>query len=208
MIDFSTGKEYTGLDLGCNEGYFTQFLANRLRCTVVGADISKHALRRAKLSARLNAGDHGCNSYASIDFVCCDMTLLPFRQNSIDLVLCVSVLEHSRDIEIVVKEIASLIVENGILVAGYPIETSLFNALLRMFLPSGLVIRDPRIMGREKFDRSPETHKQSFTIIRSSLQKYFFIAQRAKSFFPFLPDQISWYETAKMIKKSESKLEK
>ena len=208
MMDFSTGKECVGLDLGCNKGNFTQFLANRLRGITIGADISKLDLRRAKLSARLNAAYQGCNSSVSIDFVCCDMTLLPFRENSIDLVVCVSVLEHALDIETVVKEIANSIVEKGILVAGYPIETSLFNALLGIFLPSGLVIRDPRIMGKEKFDRNPETHKQSFTTIRSSLQKYFFIAQRTKSFFTFLPDQVSWYETAKMIKKSESKLEK
>jgi len=90
--------------------------------------------------------------------------------------------------------------KDGILIAGYPIETSLFKALLRLFLPSGLVIRDPRIWGKEKFERSPETHKQSFTTIRDLLQKYFLKVQREKSFFTMLPDQISWYECVKMNK--------
>jgi SAM-dependent methyltransferase len=76
------------------------------------------------------------------------MTLLPFRENSIDLVMCVSVLEYSPDIATVVKEIANSIVENGILGAGYLIETRLFSALLRAFLPSGLAIRNPRVWGK------------------------------------------------------------
>ena len=205
MIDCSSDDEYVGLDLGCFEGYFTQFLANYLNCSMIGADISKQDLRRAKWSVRNNADNQEYNSSVSIDFVCCDMTHLPFRENSINLVVCVSVLEHAIQLERVVKEIAYSIVEKGIFVAGYPIETSLFNALLRIFLPSGLVIRDPRIMGKEKFETNPETHKQSFTNIRLSLQKFFFVDQMSKSFLEFLPDQVSWYETAKMIKKSESK---
>jgi len=204
MIDFSTNKRYIGLDLGCNKGYLTQFLANRLRCSMIGADISKDELQIAKLNSRYFMCNRS-DSSSSIDFVCCDMTLLPFKENSIDFVTCVSVLEHSFDINIVVREIENSIVEKGFLVAGYPIETSVFNTLLRIFLPSGLEHRDPRIIGKSKFYASPETHKQSFTSIRSALETYFLIANRSKSFFPFLPDEISWYETAKMIKKENPK---
>jgi SAM-dependent methyltransferase len=202
MVNISTGNEYICLDLGCSEGYLTKFLANRLKCTMIGVDISNHALRKAKMNARINLGYQASKPSVSIDFVCCDMSFLPFRENSIDQVVCMSVLEHSLDIATVVKEIADSIRGKGILVAGYPIETRLFNALLGMFLPSGLALRDPRILGKEEFDSRPETHKQSFTAIRRSLQKYFFVDQKEKSFFTFLPDQISWYEIAKLEKKS------
>ena len=202
MIDYSVGIDYIGLDLGCYEGYLTQFLANQLRCRMIGADISKADLRRAKWKTRYNPRFTTCESSLSIDFVCCDMTHLPFRENSINLVVCVSVLEHAFKIKTVVKEIASSIVDKGILVAGYPIETRLFNAILGIFLPTGLVIRDPRIMGQAAFDSSPETHKQSFIAIRSLLQKYFIEEKRSKSFLTFLPDQMSWYETVKLKHKN------
>ncbi len=175
---------------------------------MIGADISKVDLRRAKWKTRYDSGYQTYNSFVSIDFVCCDMTRLPFRENSINLVVCVSVLEHARNIKTVVTEIASSIVDKGVLVAGYPIETRLFNVILGIFMPTGLVIRDPRIMGQANFDSSPETHKQSFITIRSLLQRYFFVNKKAKSFFTFLPDQMSWYETVKLIKKPSSKIEK
>lgn len=206
MIDFYVDKECIGLDLGCYEGYLTQFLASHLECNMIGADISKVDLRKAKWNVHYNPSFQTCNSCVSIDFVCCDMTRLPFKENSINLIVCVSVLEHALNLKKVAKEIASSIVDKGVLVAGYPVETRLFNAILGIFLPTGLVIRDPRIMGKTNFDRSPETHKQSFITIRNMLQNYFFVEKKAKSFFTFLPDQMSWYETVKLIKKSSSKL--
>jgi ubiquinone/menaquinone biosynthesis C-methylase UbiE len=136
----------------------------------------------------------------TLEFIRSDITHLPFKKNSIDLVVCVSVLEHLNDLEGAIKEIENSMRKDGTLIAGYPIETSLFKALLRLFLPSGLIIRDSRILGKEKFERSPETHKQSFTTIRSLLQTHFLRMQREKSFFTMLPDPISWYECVKMNK--------
>jgi hypothetical protein len=90
--------------------------------------------------------------------------------------------------------------QKGNLIAGYPIEGSIFMALLKIFLPLGLYVRDPRILGKERFESSPETHKQKFSDIRNSLQKLLIIKKREKSFFTFLPDQLSWYECVKMTK--------
>jgi 2-polyprenyl-3-methyl-5-hydroxy-6-metoxy-1,4-benzoquinol methylase len=136
------------------------------------------------------------------EFVCSDITHLPFRKDSIDLVVCASVLEHVNDLERVIKEINDLMSKNAILIAGYPIETGLFNALLRIFLPTGLAIRNPLILGKDEFERNPETHKQSFRTIRCLLQTHFLRVKREKSFFTMLPDQISWYECVKMSKKN------
>jgi ubiquinone/menaquinone biosynthesis C-methylase UbiE len=207
MVDFSSDRKQVGLDVGCGTGYFTQYLAQRLNGIMIGIDVSIYDLCRAKVKARLRACHEKPTSHGTIEFIRCDITHLPFKKDSIDIVMCASVLEHINDLERAIKEIKDSMRKGGSLIAGYPIETRFFKALLRLFLPVGLEIRDPRIWGKEKFDRSPETHKQSFTTIRSLLQKHFLRVQREKSFFTMLPDQISWYESVRMIKKSEPQLE-
>jgi hypothetical protein len=90
--------------------------------------------------------------------------------------------------------------KKGRLIAGYPIETRLFNALIKLIAPYSLIIRDPRILGEESFQKSPETHKQSFLTIRILLQEHFLMVQRKKLFFTIMPDSLSWYECVKMSK--------
>jgi 2-polyprenyl-3-methyl-5-hydroxy-6-metoxy-1,4-benzoquinol methylase len=147
----------------------------------------------AKTVARLSGLDN-------VEYILSDMTHLPFKKDSIDLVYCASVLEHVNDLDGAIKEIKLSMSKKGSLIAGYPIETSFFKALLKLFAPYGMVIRDPRILGEEKFKRSPATHKQSFMTIRSLLQEHFLMAQRKKLFFTILPDPLSWYECVKMNK--------
>jgi SAM-dependent methyltransferase len=207
MVDFSSDRKYVGLDVGCSRGYFTQYLAQRLNGIMIGIDVSRYDLCRAKIRARLRACYEKPTSRGTVEFILSDITHLPFKKDSIDIVMCASVLEHINDLEGAIKEMRDSMRKGGCLIAGYPIETSLFEAFLRLFVPTGLTIRDPLIWGKEKFERSPETHKQSFTTIRRLLQKYFLRVQREKSFFTMLPDQISWYESVRMIKKSEPQLE-
>ena len=193
MIDFSSNGECIGLDIGCGAGYLVNYLAHRLNGTMIGIDVSKGLVRHAKSSAHLNGIDN-------IEYILCDITRLPFRKDSFDLVVCTSVLEHISDLENVIMDIKLSMSKNGVLIAGYPIETKLFISLLRLLAPYGLIIRDPRILGEEEFQKSPETHKQSFVIIRSLLQQHFLIVQRKKLFFTTLPDPLSWYEYVKMNK--------
>jgi len=200
MVDFPSDRKYVGLDLGCETGYLTQYLAQRLNGTMIGIDVSRYDLLRAKINARLGARYEKPAARGTVELICCDITHLPFKKDSIDFVVCVSVLEHLNDLEGAIKEIKNLMRKSGSLIAGYPIETNFFKLLIRLFLPSGLAIRDPRILGRELFQSSPETHKQSFTAIRRLLQTHFSRVQREKSFFTMLPDQISWYECVKMSK--------
>lgn len=197
MIDFPSNNKFIALDLGCSGGYLTTYLTSLLNGMVIGIDV--YGMREAKMRARQVKPA----SRATAEFVCSDITQLPFRADSINLVVCASVLEHVNDLEKLMKEINGLMSENAILIAGYPIETGLFNALIRIFLPTGWwLIRDPRILGKKEFDRNPETHKQSFRTIRCLLQKHFLRVKREKSFFTILPDQMSWYECVKMSKKS------
>lgn len=204
MVDLSLDGQCVGVDLGCATGYFTQYLAQRLNGIMIGIEVSKYDLHTAKIGARLRALHENPTPGGNVEFVCADISHLPLKKNSVDLVLGVSVLEHLNDLEGTIKEIKDSLRKNGVLIAGYPIETSLFRALIRLFLPAGMTIRDPRILGKEQFEKNPDTHKQSFTTIRSLLQEHFLRIKREKSFFTVLSDQISWYECVKMKKVDRS----
>ena len=197
LIDFSSNRENIGLDIGCGAGYLVQYLAHQLNGIVIGIDVSKGLLQYAKNKAQLDG-------IGNIEYILCDITRLPFKNDSIHLVVCTSVLEHINDLENVIKNIRLLMSKKGVLIAGYPIETKLFISLLGLLAPHGLIIRDPRLLGEENFRKSPETHKQSFVTIRNLLQKNFLLVQRKKLFFTILPDILSWYEYVKMNKDIDS----
>ena len=196
IIDFESNKSCVGLDIGCNVGHFSRYLAYQINGTVIGTDLSRESLYRGKFLT--NWGDFG---HTDTEFILADVNHLPFRNRSFDLVVCASVLEHIRDLSGALTEIGNAMKDNGNLVAGYPIESDLFLLAVKLFRPNWMAIRDPKMLGRENFDKNPSTHKQSFTIKRSLLQQKFLFIYREKSFFTILPDAMSWYECAKLKKK-------
>jgi 2-polyprenyl-3-methyl-5-hydroxy-6-metoxy-1,4-benzoquinol methylase len=206
MVDLCSEMKCVTLDIGCSRGYLTRHLANLLDGIIVGVDVVREDLCLAKLLSHYEKP----STKNAIEFVCCDIDFLPFKKSSVDLAICASVLEHSFNLEVTVGGIAYTIKKNGTLVAGYPIETRFFNALLRIFMPVGLAIRDPELWNRlnkEKFEKSPATHKQLYGTIRNVLGAHFIMKRRAKSFFTILPDVLSWYETVQLTKKSELQVE-
>lgn len=73
------------LDAGCGEGFAMQHLFRGNRIQVVGLDASVGALH---LASQMNPQHR---------FVTGDVLSLPFPDNSVDLVLCMEVLEHLDD---------------------------------------------------------------------------------------------------------------
>ena len=73
----------TVLDAGSGEGFVSQRLLHaRPNVQVIGVDIDEEALER------------GRGIHPGIAFQYGDVTALPFRENSFDLVICNEVLEH------------------------------------------------------------------------------------------------------------------
>jgi len=85
------------LDMGCGIGTSTSILANYVfpDSSIVAVDFSKTMLEKA-------AANRDCNL---IDFVCCDITHLPFRSNYFDGVLAYQCLPHIFDRELLFEEI-------------------------------------------------------------------------------------------------------
>ena len=191
-----------GLDIGCQGGYFSNYLAELINRSFIGIDVDKLALNRAQLFTRLRSKLYPGSS--DLEFVLADINHLPFRENSFQVVVCGSVLEHVKNLGKAMEQISNVLENNGSFVAGYPIETDLFITLVRLIQPDWMNIRDPKIVGQKKFLCDPDTHKQSFVAIRKVLQQHFLIVKREKSFFTVLPDYLSWYECAAMQKAIKS----
>ena len=174
------------LDIGCNRGYLSNFFSSKGK--VVGLDIDKQNLVEAK------------QLYKHIDFVQADISFLPFRNDSFDLVICASVLEHIKNLSYVVKNLKKIIKKRGKLVAAYPIEDKLLLILHKLLNPKHDRLINPNGYYRENFWEIPITHKQRYSNIRNILEKNFFPLTKDKMPFNVFPDWLSIYECVKMLK--------
>lgn len=195
LIKSSSNENFVGIDIGCQTGYLSKYLAENFNGTVIGVDLSRIDLSRAKLFAKLRG-----KSKADVDFIMAEIGHLPFKAESLDLIVCASVLEHIADIHMAITQMDNVLKLNGSLLAGYPIEHDIFISMIKLISPSWMKIRDPNILGKETFEKSPDTHKQSYKTIRIVLEKRFKPVQRTKSFFTILPDFLSWYECQSLEK--------
>lgn len=175
------------LDLGCGRGHFSNVLS--LKFMTVGLD-----LRRFKWRSQ--------TKHRNRNFVIADMQALPFRSESIDLVVCASVLEHSKNLKNLVMKIKNVLKKGGFLVAGYPVETRFFKFVWKRLSPRGFSYidqsqvfwRNPSTGKVEYYLESPSTHKQNYQTIRKAIKANFIVIHSKKLPLPLLPDALSYYE--------------
>ena len=97
------------LDLGCGVGYGSRLLAKRAR-TVLGVDISIATIDLARTSF----------GGARVRFVTADALALPIATGAMDWVVCFELIEHLREAEEVVAEIARVLAPDGQLLLSTP----------------------------------------------------------------------------------------
>jgi len=174
------------LDVGCGRGYFSARLS--LQSTTIGLDIVKQPLAKAQKT-------YGSSN--QLFFVLADISSMPFRSHSIDVVVCASVLEHIQNLGGAIKQIKDVIKNDGMLIVGYPIETKFFKFMMRLIHPQCLRYID---QSQESFyNKCPYTHKQDYRTIRDTLRKNFLIKQKQKLPFKIFPDLLTFYECIKCI---------
>jgi SAM-dependent methyltransferase len=187
------------LDLGFGSGHFSRVLCE-LRFPTIGLDVNKRFQVKEK-SVTLN-------------FILADILSLPFRKNSADLIVCASVLEHIRELDVVAKEIKDVLKKDAIFIAGYPVETRLFKFVWRLISPWSFRFidqnqtywRNPHTGKQECYWKNPYTHKQDYKTIRHALRTHFQILQKEKLPLNILPDSITYYECIKCRMKEDDKV--
>jgi len=165
------------LEVGTGGGVFIPTLSNCVgRC--IATDIHsnmpevKDFLQKEKINDR------------SIDFVRCDIDLMPFRPGIFDLIVAISVLEHLKSPDEAVKEIKRVLKSGGSFVAGFPVENRISQ--LRKFIL-------PKEYRNIRYD---EVHVSSYKKIIRSCRKHFrFI--KFKKFIPYVPLPLSLYVSIK-----------
>jgi ubiquinone biosynthesis O-methyltransferase len=95
----------SALDLGCGGGFMAEALA-RQGAQVIGVDPAQSAIAAAKRHAEMNG--------LSIDYRVGSGEHLPVAENAVDIVLCVDVLEHVRDLDAVMGEIRRVLKPGGL----------------------------------------------------------------------------------------------
>ena len=185
MIEFALNEKILVVDMGCNVGYLTRPLS--LRANTIGLDIDRSQLHWAKQSC------------LHTDFVCCDLGHLPLIKSSVDLAVCASVFEHIENLELALENIQFALKTNGILAAGFPIETKLMDLIVRSFWRSEAHVWDQGNKTKQDRLKNPHTHKQDFSDIRKMLKKYFVHMKTRKIPGNWLPDFLSIYENVLLL---------
>lgn len=110
------------LDYGCGGGWLSRLMC-KWDFRVVGVDLSKRLVRVAK---------HVCGEG---DFVVCDATRLPFRDNAFDFIVGISILHHLHDLRLALKELRRISVRQAVFLFMEPNSLNPISAFGRKFFP-------------------------------------------------------------------------
>jgi 2-polyprenyl-6-hydroxyphenyl methylase/3-demethylubiquinone-9 3-methyltransferase len=106
------------LEVGCGGGLIAHELAQR-QALIVGIDPSPNALEVAREKVR--ASGLGQNAYFEVGYA----ESLPYADGSFSVIVCLDVLEHVRDLQATLREIARVLAPGGIFI---------FDTINRTFL--------------------------------------------------------------------------
>lgn len=166
-------KEYKGteaklLDVGCGIGITLSFLAQAFPKSV-GCDIDQEAVRATKAILK-EVG-------IKIPVIVYDGKILPFKDNSFDIITSVEVIEHAENPDLMLKEMRRVLKPNGILHITtankwWPYEPH-FKLFLLSYLPQGLANLYVRLSGRgESYEGIKLPRYREF---RALVDRYFIV---------------------------------
>jgi ubiquinone/menaquinone biosynthesis C-methylase UbiE len=107
------------LDMGCGEGRHMVPACRQPGTLCIGADYQYDNLvtTKNKLAFHKSIHDLACTRY---DLSCMDVTRLPFKDNSFDLIVCSEVLEHIPDHDQALSELVRILKPGRTLVVSVP----------------------------------------------------------------------------------------
>jgi SAM-dependent methyltransferase len=137
-------SRHLAVDVGCSRGFFCEALAPYFK-RVVGVDIDAHALNVARGSTQ---GHHP-------SYILGDSLKLPFRDRSVDLVICNHVYEHVPNADSLFKEISRILSKDGICYLGAASRLTFIEPHYHLpflsWLPKGMAHRYMRLFGKGEY---------------------------------------------------------
>lgn len=165
------GNKYTKLlEIGTSYGGMTNSF-REIAETVIAIEIDREILRNAKN-----------NDFSQ--YICSDALQMPIKDISFDSIICISVIEHVKDIKKLLDEMKRILDNNGVVIIGFPPWFSIYGGHMNIpftsFLPSTIrnyIIKYPFI---KYYPTNPLTVKK----IETEIEQYFKIIDINSFFLP------------------------
>jgi len=171
------------VDLGCGTGSDIDRL--QTNNGFIGVDSQIDLLRQAK------------RKHPKLTFIRADLSNLPFKRNSLENVICNSVLEHVFFLEKALENIQTSLAENGRFYVGIPTEGGLAVELARLVTSS----RNAKILGISRSDCARAQrmdHCNTVFSIENALRKYFEIEHVSMWPFRIGPAQFNLFKSFRL----------
>ena len=168
-------KKQKVLDIGYGSGILFPELSQRFEL-LYGCDIHSEGSRVKKIFKRQNI---------EIQLVRGSILNLPYRDESFDTIVCISVLEHISELDKVNSEIFRTLKHKGNLIISFPSSKLIMGILFKLTLISY---------------KHPFKHISDENVILNSLKK-FFTVKKLISFPNFMPFNLSFYFSCKCEKR-------
>lgn len=153
------------LDAGCGIGFFLPTLTHFAK-NIWAVDYANYSLQYAKFMCRKR-------KLKNIYFKKANLTNnLPFPDKKFDLVVCLSVLEHIKDLRKVMMNLKRVLKKDGVLIAGYPNEE---NLLFRIFQYLEKRLLRPKVFAT--LQGTKLIHVSKAYQIEGIVKKYFYIEE-------------------------------
>lgn len=166
----------TILDLGTGAGFYLPLLSRAGR-KVYGVDLAPVLGLTHKMVVK-----KGINN---VFLYKADITKLPFRSESFDLLFCLSLIEHIHEQEQAFLEFKRVIKKNGMLILGYPLQNlpqQIFEELNRNIQLAKLFIKFPLYQAIDKVKeakRYGHNHVSDFGSISEKVKSCFLFKERS-----------------------------
>lgn len=171
------------LDFGCSSGVITNILAREAK-TVIGIDIDKKAILRARKNYKRN----------NLKFKCTKSIKTNFRSNSFDIIIANQIYEFVEDDDLLMKEIYRLLRLNGICFFGarnkYAIIEAQYNIPFLSWLPMnlmGYVGRYRSFWSLKQLVSNFKIHDYTFKILKDPRKYGFFKLEKYRWLTKILP---------------------
>lgn len=117
------GKIDTLLDIGCGSGIFLPELSKHCR-QLFACDFHPEL---GKTASMVNV-----ENLKNVTLVRADARVLPVASDSMDAIVCMSVLEHLHDLKSPAEEFYRVLKPGGVAIIGVPVENLMTNIMLRL----------------------------------------------------------------------------
>lgn len=156
----------TLLEIGCGHGLFLPSLLERAEA-VHALDIHPYL---GKVKSMMEK-----DGFRKTEFTRGDVLHLPYKDESFDSIVCMSVLEHMDDIEKAAFELWRILKKDGLLIVGFPIKNNITRSLFKL-------------IGRDDSKIHPQSHRSIIGALNNKL-----IFKKEKVFPPFNAIDFGFY---------------